>query len=550
MRKLETPWSLKLMGKFELRNGDDEVVHLPTKKVALLLAYLALDQQEDLSRERISEAIWPESSPKAARDSLRTALATLRSKIPEGCITTTKETIKLLRGAIDVIDQPDEDVDFLPEFDSDWVVEIRLSRRETHCARMLEDARRLRLEGELAGAMDQLAKILALDPLNEPATRERVGILEETGHRSEAVRVFDSFQLRSVRELGVLPSSEPSKLPEPTSDHPLFSAAEWLLEWNPAEVIHLLAATRLEWTTLPIDRALSIHVRAMEHGSARSVKDSGHERSLVEAQTYYLYAIAGRLNEHISTADGVLHHAIKNQELEVAGRLAFALAYGSLSLGRFKEALTYARASVDCLSNHHDESLKLESRLHLGTILSHVGYLAEGDTMLLKCFEEVETHASPLLVAGANVQVTEIFSRQGDDEHAILAMEKAKRIYTQSGANRMQAWIMFQEAMLHCRMGDKSRGRQIFENIQALGREFAGHSVLAVADDILGALNLKLGDLSGAAEAVGRAAQLRRTVNTVPSVKEKARVVRTTQTLRERLDTHTLSKYSLSPKGI
>ena len=54
---------------------------LPSDKARGLLAYLAVEAGQAHRREKLAGLLWPEQPEKAARDSLRNALATLRRAI-------------------------------------------------------------------------------------------------------------------------------------------------------------------------------------------------------------------------------------------------------------------------------------------------------------------------------------------------------------------------------------------------------------------------------------------------------------------------------------
>src|SRR5712692_6927401 len=84
---------LHLFGSFRLER-DEQPVDLPTRKVASLLAYLAL-HPEPHAREKIATLFWGDSSDEHARRSLRTALAALRKELGNDLLLTDRETVQL-----------------------------------------------------------------------------------------------------------------------------------------------------------------------------------------------------------------------------------------------------------------------------------------------------------------------------------------------------------------------------------------------------------------------------------------------------------------------
>jgi DNA-binding SARP family transcriptional activator len=81
----DTPLDIRLLGGFTLARGDGRVA-LPTRKVAALLAVLALRPGESVSRERLCDLLWSRSAPQQSRASLRQALTQLRRTLADGSV--------------------------------------------------------------------------------------------------------------------------------------------------------------------------------------------------------------------------------------------------------------------------------------------------------------------------------------------------------------------------------------------------------------------------------------------------------------------------------
>jgi DNA-binding SARP family transcriptional activator len=71
-----------------------------TKKIRALLVYLALQRRTDVPRERLIETFWPDAEPDRARDSLKTALSSIRRSLaasgadPDAVLETSKSTVR------------------------------------------------------------------------------------------------------------------------------------------------------------------------------------------------------------------------------------------------------------------------------------------------------------------------------------------------------------------------------------------------------------------------------------------------------------------------
>lgn len=80
--------TVNLFGRLEVKVGDAVVDsgHLSRQKVRSLLALLVLNRGRDVSRDRLAEQLWPESSPSCRRKNFYATWSQLRSALstPEG----------------------------------------------------------------------------------------------------------------------------------------------------------------------------------------------------------------------------------------------------------------------------------------------------------------------------------------------------------------------------------------------------------------------------------------------------------------------------------
>ena len=72
--------ALDLLGAFELKRADGQLLRLP-KKAQALLAYLALQKGRPIPREQLATLLWGNSATEQARQSLRQCLAALRNAL-------------------------------------------------------------------------------------------------------------------------------------------------------------------------------------------------------------------------------------------------------------------------------------------------------------------------------------------------------------------------------------------------------------------------------------------------------------------------------------
>src|SRR5687768_8434368 len=74
----QEPLRITLLGEMTVQRYGQPSLRFPTKKTAILRAYLALYPQRAHTRQEIAALLWPEVDPAAGRASLRQALSVLR----------------------------------------------------------------------------------------------------------------------------------------------------------------------------------------------------------------------------------------------------------------------------------------------------------------------------------------------------------------------------------------------------------------------------------------------------------------------------------------
>src|SRR3954470_20382311 len=75
---------VRLLGGFEVWDGDRQVAGFESQKVRALLAYLVCHRRRAFSRDHLAGLLWPERETDGARHALRQAIYNLRAKLPAG----------------------------------------------------------------------------------------------------------------------------------------------------------------------------------------------------------------------------------------------------------------------------------------------------------------------------------------------------------------------------------------------------------------------------------------------------------------------------------
>ena len=225
--RIEERTQVFLFGSFELRVGD-RLIHLPTRKMEALLAYLILHPGVQ-SRERMASIFWGDSPEELARRSLRTALAALRKEIGEQFIISDRETLQLNPAFpiwVDVseIEKQAKQIlaanghpalgmdldlyraDLLQDFYDEWVLEERAHYRNVFVRALSHFAQSLKTHGDYLRTISVAQKIISIDPLNEPAYQHLIFCYGALGDRTEALKSYEECARRFRDQFGMEPS--------------------------------------------------------------------------------------------------------------------------------------------------------------------------------------------------------------------------------------------------------------------------------------------------------------------------------------------------------
>ena len=220
---MEPRVAINLFGQFEVRI-DGVPVRMPTRKVELILALLAIEPDVALSRSTLAGMLWPGQPDAQARASLRQAIFRLKTALdPSDALEVTSGWIKLRSERVD------RDLDALNRSTAERAVPVgtpleglngyeaeiedRLdaARAELRARLMnwLEDAESKALSTRQFADLESLARRhLVLDGYDESALRMLMTSLWRQGRRNAALDVFRETSQRIRADLAV--SVDPS----------------------------------------------------------------------------------------------------------------------------------------------------------------------------------------------------------------------------------------------------------------------------------------------------------------------------------------------------
>lgn len=223
-------WALQVLGGLILRSAGGQEVELPTRKSALLLAYLAVPAGSGHPRDRLADLLWPSSGQEQARGSLRQAVAALRKVLGSDAIDGARDQIRLRPGVVavdldavaDVAEgraapdqlRPASTAIFLDGITAEGdALDEWLTFERTRCRALQQMALQRTVETfvqvhQLGAAIDTAERLVALDPLREHSHRVLMQTFVQAGERSKGLAQFLRLQHLLKSELGVGPSPE------------------------------------------------------------------------------------------------------------------------------------------------------------------------------------------------------------------------------------------------------------------------------------------------------------------------------------------------------
>ena len=223
-------YKLSLFGSFAL-SGPDGSVDLSSKKLAGLLAYLALTGPAPQSRDKLVGLLWGSHFEVQARQNLRQALFRLRRALGQDALISDADEISLAPGVVEC------DATALEALTQEGSPASLAKAVDLYKGRLLADVaiterawadwvagEQQRLEGLALDALVRFAEIelalghadkaletayraLAINNLREDAHRMAVQALAAAGRRAEALKHYRDLVALLKRELNVEPDA-------------------------------------------------------------------------------------------------------------------------------------------------------------------------------------------------------------------------------------------------------------------------------------------------------------------------------------------------------
>ena len=228
--------TIHVLGPLVIERDGYRLDKLP-KKARALLAFLAAQNGEAVSRERLADLLWPYQGSEQGRHSLRNCLLELRKALGRGADSDLAADFANCRIADAIVDldaferlsrSPDPGElqtaadlyrgDLLADFyiASEPFQEWLGAARDRALAAICEVLERLislqDAAGDYEAAIQSGRRLVTLEPLSESGQRALMRAYARGGRRGEALRQYKSCANTLQRELGVTPDEETQAL--------------------------------------------------------------------------------------------------------------------------------------------------------------------------------------------------------------------------------------------------------------------------------------------------------------------------------------------------
>jgi len=226
-------WRVEMLGTLQARADFGVVARFRTRRVGLLLAYLAYYAERSHSREELADMLWSELDPDLARRNLRQALSSLRRHveppaIPSGAVLISKQSKVSLspelistdvaefnlvvkaglaetdnRQRIDKLKQALElyKGDLLPGYYEEWVQQERLRLEDTFVSALQNLVQAFEVEGQIDEAIHYVRLALAKDHLQEDLHATLMRLYLASSRPGSALQHFQTWKERLAADL-------------------------------------------------------------------------------------------------------------------------------------------------------------------------------------------------------------------------------------------------------------------------------------------------------------------------------------------------------------
>lgn len=236
-----------LTGRVELEVGDRLISQRdwPGRQGRLAFVYLAANRAGPLTRNDLTDVLWPDQAPRDPEGALSAVLSKLRSTLRRAGLAPQQAGLDVHAGVFSLRLPSDTIVDletatmaideaegalragdlprawghanvvvniarrpFLPDHEAPWIETHRAALRALRCRGLQCLAAASAAGGEAPLAVSYVGEMLTLEPFRETAFQALMRLHAAAGNRAEALRVFERCRTLLRDELGTSPSPQ------------------------------------------------------------------------------------------------------------------------------------------------------------------------------------------------------------------------------------------------------------------------------------------------------------------------------------------------------
>lgn len=472
---------ISLLGAPAVEIGRKRIV-TDTRKATALLAYLAVSEQPQ-RRATLAALLWPDTDEQKSRGALRRTLSVLRTALGDRWLDAEGETIELERPSVrvDVVDFHRAiregrfgaaialyHGDFLqgfslrdsPQFD-DWQAAQSDALRADYADALSQLASGAERAGDLAAAIGNAKRRLALDLLHEPAHRDLMRLYARSGDRTAALRQYREATRLLDQELGVAPAAETRAL------HDAIEAGTLPAGVVPAGVTTAEAVGDLHTLHGDYRRAIESYEAAAANAPANARAGIEHKLAQVHhrrgdwTKAERHYAAAHRASEGATKAriladwslaahrsgDGARAKRLATEALELAERSkdkrALAQAHNILGVLGANGARAHLETSVALARELGDRGAHAAALNNLALALKESGDLDRARKLTEQALAECEASGDRHRTAALHNNLADIFRAQGRKDESMRQLKRAVRLFSEigeAGTSEPEVW--------------------------------------------------------------------------------------------------------------
>lgn len=512
------------MGELSLER-DGRELDVPPYRCHDVLAYLLINYDQPIRRDRLAGKLFPNLHTKQARARLSDHLWLIRSSLPGFEIHTSHDEIYIATGNLwfdcqkfsELALQGDEQSllqginlykgDLVSNLYSDWIFRFREYYRNQYLGCLRKLASIYHEAGIYQKACEILNRLLLEEPLDESAVRQLMRAHVRLGRRGLAIAAYENYRLLCDEQLNVQPENETQILFENILARPtlpeISSVAHRFAEERPVTLIQrsikaLNEGNRFELLNT-LKRLSSIRdsdvvlqrdllyvddcIQLADIPRAWQLLDTiQHENEQIELRRAILFIEQNKFKEAEQVLTRVLRVSVNGQNRELESNVLLHLSRIKLRRTEFRDALLAINRSIHIATQINQPILVAKGYLQKARIHYRQGINQDAREVLLQAQTLAHNHNFNCLLVEINILIANSFQRSGLYLSAYRVYNKALDLSRDTGMKRAEAQILLGLAASCDFLGRNAECIQALETARTIYSELNDKVGLAKVD--------------------------------------------------------------------